>query len=92
MVWMASHRLGSTAQGATADTEKFARRPGAEPLSNEPTMHTISESVSTPRAEGSAKTARLALVVGALGVVFGVTYWISSLSSGRWVSALTASV
>ena len=34
-------------------------------------MHTISESVSTPRAEGSAKTARLALVVGALGVVFG---------------------
>ena len=34
-------------------------------------MHTISESVSAPRAEGSAKTARLALVVGALGVVFG---------------------
>ena len=34
-------------------------------------MHTISESVSTPRAEGIAKTARLALVVGALGVVFG---------------------
>ena len=33
-------------------------------------MHTISESVST-RAEGNAKTARLALVVGALGVVFG---------------------
>ncbi len=35
------------------------------------TVHTISESVSAPRAEGSAKTARLALVVGALGVVFG---------------------
>ena len=35
------------------------------------TMHTISESVSAPRAEGIAKTARLALVVGALGVVFG---------------------
>ena len=34
-------------------------------------MHTISESVSAPRAEGIAKTARLALVVGALGVVFG---------------------
>ncbi|MCW2654311.1 MAG: potassium uptake protein family protein, partial [Mycobacterium sp.] len=34
-------------------------------------MHTISESVSRPRAEGSAKTARLALAVGALGVVFG---------------------
>ena len=34
-------------------------------------MHTISELVSTPRAEGFAKTARLALVVGALGVVFG---------------------
>ena len=34
-------------------------------------MHTVSESVSTPRAEGIAKTARLALVGGALGVVFG---------------------
>ncbi|MCW2551527.1 MAG: hypothetical protein JWR78_1308, partial [Mycobacterium sp.] len=32
-------------------------------------MHTTSESVSTPRADGIAKTARLALVVGALGVV-----------------------
>ena len=35
-------------------------------------MHTISESVSTPRAEGSAKTARLVLVVAVLGVVFGL--------------------
>jgi KUP system potassium uptake protein len=34
-------------------------------------MHTTSESVSTRRADGIAKTARLALVVGALGVVFG---------------------
>ena len=42
-----------------------------EPLGDALTMHTISESVSTPRAEGSAKTARLSLAVGALGVVFG---------------------
>src|SRR3954467_5233061 len=34
-------------------------------------MHTISESVSMPRAAGGAKTAPLTLVVGALGIVFG---------------------
>jgi len=34
-------------------------------------MHTTTESVSTSPAERSAKTARSALVVGALGVVFG---------------------
>src|SRR6185312_6546476 len=34
-------------------------------------MHTISESVSAPRAEGIAKMSRSALVIGAIGVVFG---------------------
>jgi KUP system potassium uptake protein len=34
-------------------------------------MHTTSESMSTSGAQGVAKTARMALVVGALGVVFG---------------------
>ena len=73
MVWAASHRLGSTTPGATADAEngRKATRRGTTKLSNEPPMHTISESVSTPRTEGIAKTARSALVVGALGIVFG---------------------
>ena len=81
-------------------------------------MHTITESVSTPHAEGSAKTAvgpeqasngsRASPLGGEQGngnralrdqpascraaLVSAGTYSISSLCSGRWASALTASV